>query len=57
MLLNPIIMQQKLHYTAPKAERLVVQSEAVICQSVPNPQIGIGGFGEDPNPIDFGSSM
>lgn len=50
-------MQQKQFYTAPCAERLVVQSEGVICQSMPNPQIGIGGFGEDPNPIDFGSSF
>lgn len=50
-------MQQKQLYMAPEAETLVVQSEGVICQSVPNPQIGIGGFGEDPNPIDFGSSF
>ncbi len=41
-------MIKKQHYTAPKAELLVVQSEAFICASG---NMSIGGFEDDNNPL------
>ncbi len=46
-------MIKKQHYTAPKAELLVVQSEALICASG---DFTIGGFENDPDPLNMDMS-
>lgn len=52
-ILNTMIKKQ--HYTAPKAELLVVQSEAFICASASG-DFTIGGFENDPDPLNMDMS-
>lgn len=44
-------MQQKMLYTAPEAQLLVVHSEGFVCASATLP---IDGFQPDPNPMSTG---